>query len=152
MSCLVDELSCSRSGSPFHMMLEPSKGPIRNCESLRVHIGNRAKFNQYALSACCLLCGTHFIAECPRLGCTRDRFMNNLKAFLIRTNPNGLVDNYLSVSEQLVELLLDCSSDGPRAQLCVDKDIVSSIESLSRNLCYSLHQQRCELTGLHTMK
>ena len=89
---------------------------------------NRAKFNQYAISACYLLCGigaetrTRFISERPRLGCTRARFMNDLKVILTRTNPIGLMNdlkviltrtnpiglagNYLSVSEQLVELLL----------------------------------------------
>ena len=30
--------------------------------------------------------------------------------------------------------------DGPRGQLCIDRDMLSSIESLLRNLCYSLHQ------------
>ena len=60
---------------------------------------NRAKFNQYAISACYLLYGvgaetrTHFISERPRLGCTRDRFMNDLKIILTRTNPNGLMND-----------------------------------------------------------
>ena len=72
----------------------------------------RAKYNQYAVSACCLLCGvraetrTHFIAEYPKLGCIRDSFLVDLKVVLNCTNPIGLVDSYLIVSEQCVELLM----------------------------------------------
>ena len=73
--------------------------------------------------------------------------MEDLKVILNHTNPIGLVDSYLSVSEQFVELLLDCSNDGPRGQLCIDSDMVLSIESLSRNLCYSLHQKHCKPNG-----
>ena len=90
---------------------------------------------------------THFIADCPRLGCIRDSFLEDLKVILNRTNTIGLVDGYLSASEQFVELLLDCSNDGPRGQLCIDSDMVLSIESLLRNLHYSLHQKRCEPNG-----
>ena len=94
-------------------MLELSKGPIRNFVFLRVLISykkkkNRAKFNQYDVSDCCLLCGAgaetrvHFVAECPRLDVIRNGFREELRVILNHNNPEGLVDSYLSVSEQFV--------------------------------------------------
>ena len=50
---------------------------------------NHAKFNQYAVGACCVLCGagaeihTHFIADCPRLGCIRGLFSQIVYSHLV---------------------------------------------------------------------
>ena len=111
---------------------------------------NQAKFNQYDVSDCCLLCGAgaetcvHFVAECPRLDVIRNGFREELRVILSHNNPEGLVDGYLGVSEKFVELILDCSSESVRGQLCIDNSMWHSTECLSRNLCYSLHQKRCE--------
>ena len=103
------------------------------------------------MSDCCLLCGAgaetrvHFAAECPRLDVIRNGFREELRVILNHNNPEGLVNGYLGVSEKFVELILDCSSESVRGQLCIDNSMWHSTECLSRNLCYSLHQKCCEL-------
>ena len=100
----------------------------------------RAKFNQYDVSDCCLLCGAgaetrvHFVAECPRLDVVRNDFREELRVILNHNNPEGLVDGYLGASEKFVELILDCSCESVRGQLCIDNSMWHSIECLSRTL------------------
>ena len=47
-----------------------------------------------------------------------------------------------------VELILDCSVTVNRQTLKLDEDVIREVEKLSRYMCYSLHQKRCEILGL----
>ena len=74
----------------------------------------------------------------------------NFKAQLITIlsckNPLNVVNEVLSNPNRLVELILDCSVTVNSLKL--DEDVIREVEQLSRNMCYSLHQKRCEILGL----
>ena len=60
----------------------------------------------------------------------------------------NVVNEVLSNPNRLVELILDCSVTVNRQTLKLDEDVIREVEQLSRNMCYSLHQKRCEILGL----
>ena len=76
----------------------------------------------------------------------------NFKAKLItilgRKNPLNVINKVLSNPNGLAELILDCSVTVNRQTLKLDEDVIREVEQLSRNMCYSLHQKRCEILGL----
>ena len=115
---------------------------------------NRARFGGCSLWECCLLCGegaetrTHFIAGCSRLEAVRVNFRVQLTAILSCKNPLNVGNWVLSNPNRLVELILDCSVTVNRQTLKLDEDMIREVEQLSRNMCYSLHQKRCEILGL----
>ena len=119
---------------------------------------NRARFNQYSVRDCCLLCGagaqtrTHFIAGRSRLEPIRVIFKEQLTTILSRKKTLNVISEVLLDKEKLVELILDCSYTVLRGLLQLDESIVLHIENLSRNLCYSLHQKRSEILGLSLRK
>ena len=109
---------------------------------------NRARFNQYTVRDCCLLCRagaethTNFIAGCSRLEPIRVKFIEQLITILSRKNPLNVISEVLLDQDKLVVLILDCSFTVVRGLLQLDENMVLDIENLSRNLCYSLHQKR----------
>ena len=115
---------------------------------------NRARFGGCSIRECCLLCGegaetrVHFIAGCSRLEAVRVNFKAQLITILSRKNPLNVVNEVLSNPNRLVELILDCSVTVNRQTLKLDEDVIREVEQLSRNMCYSLHQKRCEILGL----
>ena len=115
---------------------------------------NRARFGGCSIRECCLLCGegaetrVHFIAGCSRLMAVRVNFKAQLISILSRKNPLNVVNEVLSNPNRLVELILDCSVTVNRQTLKLDEDVIREVEQLSRNMCYSLHQKRCEILGL----
>ena len=115
---------------------------------------NRARFGGCSIRECCLLCGegaetrVHFIAGCSRLEAVRANFKAQLITTLSRKNPLNVVIEVLSNPNRLVELILDCSVTVNRQTLKLDEDMIREVEQLSRNMCYSLHQKRCEILGL----
>ena len=119
---------------------------------------NRARFKQYTVRDCCLLCGvgaetrTHFIAGCSRLEHIRVKFIEQLITILNRKNPLNVISEVLLDQDKLVELILDCSFTVVRGLLQLDERMVLDIENISRNLCYSLHQKRSEILGLRLRK
>ena len=75
-------------------------------------------------------------------------FKAQLITILSRKNPLNVVNEVLSNPNRLVELILDCSVTVNRQTLKLDEDVIREVEQLSRNMCYSLHQKRCEVLGL----
>ena len=90
----------------------------------------------------------HFIAGCSRLETVRVNFKDQLNAILSCNNPFNVVIKVLTDPSRLVELILDCSVTVNRQTIKLDEDMVREVEQLSRNMCYSLHQKRCEILGL----
>ena len=75
-------------------------------------------------------------------------FRDQLTDILSCKNPLNVVNEVLSNPNRLVELILDCSVTVNRRTLKLDEDMAREIEQLSRNMCYSLHQKRCEILCL----
>ena len=75
---------------------------------------NRARFSQYSVRDCCLLCGagaetrTHFIAGCSSLEPIRVIFKEQLTTILSRKRPLNIINEVLLDKEKLVEHFLNC--------------------------------------------
>ena len=103
---------------------------------------NRAAFNQNQVDPTCMLCQQdpetvgHFLVECTALEEKRRPIMDSIVSSLIEITDSP------ADSEDLVNILLDCSKV---IDIKNDKSIlpvIENIEKLSKRLCYTLHTER----------
>ncbi|CAG2198329.1 unnamed protein product [Mytilus edulis] len=104
----------------------------------------RSRFSKNCISAICPLCNiepedtTHFILKCEKLSSIRNRFIQELKSFLVDCNKHSLlIQELFDNGENLLHLIIDCTS----YHFLTYKEQVR-IETLTRGLCYKLYHKR----------
>ncbi|CAC5392148.1 unnamed protein product [Mytilus coruscus] len=77
----------------------------------------RSRFSKNCISANCPLCNiepedvTHFILKCEKLSSIRNRFIQELKPFLVDCNkPSLLIQELFNDEENLLHLIIDCTT------------------------------------------
>jgi hypothetical protein len=80
----------------------------------------------------------HFLLECPALVTTRQPF---LQKFLLNLQQAGLPPP--ANNQTLLQLLLDCTKELHYG----NDDLVKSLETASRKLCFALHDDRSVILG-----
>ena len=107
---------------------------------------NKAKFNKYEVNPTCVLrdegdeTREPFIITCKALSQKRDPYLFRRTKFLI-----PIMGNLYTNKEKLFELIVDCSSTRLDSNMTENNNIQSQIESIGRDLLYSLHCQRATM-------
>ena len=107
---------------------------------------NKAKFNKYEVNPTCVMCDEgdetreHFILTCKALSQKRDPYLARLTNIL-----TPILGNLDTNTEKLFELIVDCSSTRLDSNLTENNNIQSQIESIGRDLLYTLHCQRATM-------
>ena len=107
---------------------------------------NKAKFNKYEVNPTCVMCDEgdetreHFILTCKALSQKRDPYLARLTNML-----TPILGNLDTNTEKLFELIVDCSSTRLDSNLTENNNIQSQIESIGRDLLYTLHCQRATM-------
>ncbi|CAC5381939.1 unnamed protein product [Mytilus coruscus] len=103
----------------------------------------RSRFSKNCISANCPLCNiepedvTHFILKCEKLSSIRNRFIQELKSFLVDSNKRSLlIQELFDDEENLLHLTIDCTTYHFQFKEQV------RIETLTRGLCYKLYHKR----------
>ena len=111
---------------------------------------NKAAFNQYRVDPTCQLCllspetPTHFIAECPTLSKTREKYLPTLRLIV----PPSLYTSSLTNSQTLTKLTIDPTS---MYELFPNSSVsIEELEIWARQLIYALHTKRAFILGLNT--
>lgn len=91
------------------------------------------RFNQYKVSACCLLCKTgdedrvHFIAVCPRRQDIRQGFVRGLVFIFSSKNPVPDVRLLIADPRSLTKIILDFSILSDAGFLVINKDMLGNL-------------------------
>ncbi len=108
---------------------------------------NRKKFNQHEVSPTCMLCKqepenrTHFVLNCNTLQHKRQKHLSALKQLLASNIGVEACVRIFNNQELLLQCILDCTH--PDVGLDnTNSEIVHSIEAISRNLIFELHNVR----------
>ncbi len=115
---------------------------------------NRAKFNQYEVTDTCMLCGdgaedrVHFLAVCSKLSLTRKGYTDTLTSILCKTNTISDITQRVGDPDFLSHIIMDCTHCEVQNHISIDKTMIPEIEQLSRNMCYALHLERCQMLSL----
>lgn len=79
----------------------------------------------------------HFVLRCPALADVRTKFMILLKDCLKDHVTDSILNELFSDDNSLLQLIIDCTK-----YHFILGDVSSSIERLSRSMCFALHQRR----------
>ena len=111
---------------------------------------NRSKFNQYSVDPTCPLCGKesenrkHFILFCTVTEAARTKFLQKI---INKISTSSVTNVDTQDDDTLLQLIIDCSALLMGSQY---NDLRNEVETLSRELIYSLHVLRTRLmTTMH---
>jgi hypothetical protein len=111
---------------------------------LQVH---EAMFNQHSVNPNCLLCHAepetrmHCLILCPALESARRPTLSQLRSILAHIN-------FDFNSENLLQIILDCTHSSLPAEITENLHISSLVENLSRELIFKIHIERGKLLHL----
>ena len=146
-------IEACQAGKPHHVWSTVSTNPR---DTMRATVKAKMLVGQYILqsqrhrrrqasSPTCLLCGLeiedmpHFLIDCRRLQETRLTYMHVIERLVIKAACKNEWSNIVHERKLLTQLIIDCTHPSLPAAI---RMIVSTLEPITRHLCFALHNRR----------